>query len=363
MINKLIAIAAIVVAPSLASAQSTGSNGGTGGNGTAGQPTSSTSSPSSGGSAASNPPRTEQQRRHDSLVTQMRNQRADTGNVQQFNGALSSDTTDTTGRDTTRSDTSMMNRSDSTMMDSMRTDTTRFHTDTTDTSTYRDTTEEHGELYTPPRGALAARNMGLKSDQAKELQKAINDAGCHAGPVDGVIGPKTREGITCVREQKGIQGEGLDGVLSALGLSFTPSPNATEQSPRSGSRFRPHNGVNPESTMSRPDTSTAASSYQSDTTTTPTMDTTRSTDSSMVTDTSRSMDTTSTMDTTSVMDSTTAPDTTTPRDTSSAYPSTTPTDSTTTTNPVDTTMNPMNPMHQTDTTLTRPDTSAMRGRN
>jgi hypothetical protein len=339
MINKLIAIAAVVVAPSLATAQSNGSSGST----------------------------------------------SDTGNVQQFNGALSSDTTDTTGRDTTRSDTSMMmNRSDTTMMDTMRTDTmmrdttradtadtTRFHKDTTtDTSTYRETTEEHGEI-APPPGAPAGRNLGLSTDQVKDLQKAINDAGCHAGPVDGMLGPETREGIACVREQKGIQGEGLNDVLSALGLSFTASPDATVRSRRTGNRFHPDSSTNPESTMSRPDTSTAPSTYQTDTTTTPTMDTTRSMDSSMVTDTTRSMDTTSTMDTTtsmdtsSVMDSTTTRDTTTPPDTSSAYPSTTttPTDTTTPTNPVDTTMNPMNPMHQTDSTLTRPDTSGVRGRS
>jgi hypothetical protein len=225
------------------------------------------------------------------------------------------------------------------MTDTMRTDTTMLRSDTTDTSTYRDTTEEHGAIYTPPRGALAARNMGLSTDQVKELQQAINDAGCHAGAVDGVVGPETREGISCIREQKGIQGDDVNDVISALGLSFTASPNATEPSSRTGTQLNPDSGVNAESSMSRPDTSTAPSSYQSDTTTTPTMDTTRSMDSSMVTDTSTSMDSTSTMDTT------------------------TPTDTTTTTNPVDTTMNPMNPMHQTDTTISRPDTSGVRGRN
>jgi hypothetical protein len=373
MLNKLIAIAAIAMAPSLASAQSTGGTGGssTGGN-SGGQSATQTNSASSGGSTASNPPRTEQQRRHDSLVTQMRNQRADTGNVQQFNGALS-DTTDTTRRDTTRSDTSMMmnrsdtsmmNRSDTSMMNrpdtSMnRTDTTmsdtarsRLHPESTTTDTGTTTVESHGGLYTPGRSGMRggmrsgrSANMGLSTDQVKELQQAINNAGCHAGPVDGMIGHETREGIACVRQEKGIQGDHMNDVLSALGLGFTASPNARVHMPR---KERMHRG---DSTMNRGDTTTSPSSfksdtttgsYQSDTTTTPTMDTTRSADSSMATDTTHSMDTTR------------APDTTMSRDTSSEYPRST------TTNPTDTTMNPMNPMHQTDTSLTGPDTSKVR---
>jgi hypothetical protein len=318
----------------------------------------------------------------------MRNQRADTGNVQQFNGALS-DTTDTTRTDTTRSDTTMMNRSDTTMMNrsdttmmnrsdtSMmhRSDTSMMHrsdtsmnrADTTDTSMSRDTLrsrlhpqstatdtgtttmESHGALSTPNRSEMRGRrgaNMGLSTDQVKELQQAINDAGCHAGPVDGVIGHETREGIACVRQEKGIQGDRMNDVLSALGLGFTASPDARVHTPRKG---RMHRG---DSTTNRGDTTTTPSSYQSDTTagsyqadttTTPTMDTTRSADSSMATDTTHSMDTTR------------SPDTTMSRDTSSESPRST------TTNPSDSTMNPMNPMHPTDTSLSRPDTSTVKG--
>jgi len=203
MISKLIAIAAIVMAPSLASAQATGGTSGSSTGGTGGG-----QGASAGGSAASNPPRTEQQRRHDSLVTQLRNQRADTGNVQQFNGALS-DTTDTTRKDTTRSDTTMMHRSDTSRMHrtdtsmtghradtSMnRTDTTmnrdtsrmRLHPESTVTDTGTTTTESRGAIATPNRSAMRGRrsaNMGLSTDQVKELQQAINNSGCHAGPVD-----------------------------------------------------------------------------------------------------------------------------------------------------------------------------------
>jgi len=333
MINKLMAIAAIMMTPSLASAQSSGSS-----------------------------------------------RQADTGNVQQFNGALSSDTTDTTRRDTTRSDTSMMmNQSDTMMMDTTRTDTmmmdttrtdtsmmnqtdttmyrpdttmnrdttdtTRFHTDTARTDTSTTTVESHGRLYTPPGHAMLGRNMGLSADQVEELQKAVNDAGCHAGPVDGLIGPQTREGIACVREQKGIQGDQLNDVLSALGLSFTAPSDA--RVPRS----RNENVKSSDSTMYRTDTTTP-STYQTDTSTTPTMDTTRSVDSSMVTDTTVvDSTTTTTVDTTRSVDTTTTMDTTTPPDTSSAYPTDT------TTNPSDSTMNPMNPMHPTDTTTNQMDTT------
>ena len=86
---------------------------------------------------------------------------------------------------------------------------------TTSDTTMRDTT------YTTSEGSLAApsANLGLTTEQVKELQQAINDAGCHAGPVDGIAGPQTREGIACVREQKGIQGDDLNDAAQKAGAA------------------------------------------------------------------------------------------------------------------------------------------------
>ncbi len=83
-------------------------------------------------------------------------------------------------------------------------------------------------------GALAptgSRNLGLTNDQAKELQQAINAAGCNAGRADGEIGPATYAGIACVRRQKNISGNNVNDVLRALGLNFTApdSLSATAQ--------------------------------------------------------------------------------------------------------------------------------------
>lgn len=73
-------------------------------------------------------------------------------------------------------------------------------------------------------------NMGLSSDQVKQLQQALNDAGCQAGAVDGVLGPKTRHAIACVRKEKNISGQSLDDVLSALNLGFTTSSSSSSSS-------------------------------------------------------------------------------------------------------------------------------------
>src|SRR5581483_7950778 len=152
--------------------------------------------------------------------------------AQSDTGAMQRDTGRTRMRDTTMMrDTSMMRMHDTTMHDttmmrdtSMMRDTTRMHRDTArdDTTalqrgnlTYETST---GGLYSPSRG-----NAGLSTEQVKQLQQALNDAGCHAGPVDGLMGPQTRQGIACLREQRSITGDNLNDVLQALNLGFTAS--------------------------------------------------------------------------------------------------------------------------------------------
>lgn len=90
---------------------------------------------------------------------------------------------------------------------------------TTSDTTMRDTTvttTSEGQLAVP-----SSSNLGLTTEQVKELQKAINNNGCDAGPVTGTIDDATQKGIDCIRESKHVQGSDINDVLQALGLSFT----------------------------------------------------------------------------------------------------------------------------------------------
>lgn len=71
-------------------------------------------------------------------------------------------------------------------------------------------------------GANTGNNdLGLTHEQVMELQRAINDhAGCNAGPVDGIVGPRTERGIACIKREMNISG-GTNEVLRALNLQFT----------------------------------------------------------------------------------------------------------------------------------------------
>lgn len=75
----------------------------------------------------------------------------------------------------------------------------------------------------PSMGATNA--LGLTMQQTKELQHAINAAGCDAGPANGMLTEKTHGGIACVRRERHIQGADLNDVLKSLGLSFTAKPS------------------------------------------------------------------------------------------------------------------------------------------
>ncbi|HEX7940499.1 MAG TPA: hypothetical protein VF488_01770, partial [Gemmatimonadaceae bacterium] len=90
-----------------------------------------------------------------------------------------------------------------------------------------------GTVQSSSEGRLAHKrsrrhDMGLTPDQVKQLQTAINQAGCQAGQPDGVVGAQTRQGIACVKKQKGITGNNIDDVLSALNLGFTAGTSTSE---------------------------------------------------------------------------------------------------------------------------------------
>jgi len=132
---------------------------------------------------------------------------------------------------------------------------------TTSDTTQRDTT------YTTSEGVLAepSANFGLTTDQVKQLQKAINENGCNAGDVTGVVDDATREGIQCVRDAKGIESTDINEVLKALGLPFTAgstteqnaiSSDTTDSTMKSDTTFQTDSGVLQRDTTALPDTST-----------------------------------------------------------------------------------------------------------
>lgn len=71
------------------------------------------------------------------------------------------------------------------------------------------------------KGADApSMQLNLSSDQVQELQAALNDAGCDAGPVDGVVGAQTRAGITCGLQKHNISDQDMPALYRALNLNF-----------------------------------------------------------------------------------------------------------------------------------------------
>ncbi len=80
------------------------------------------------------------------------------------------------------------------------------------------------------RGPSGAEAMGgtraattrrdLSADQVRRLQAALNDAGCDAGAVDGVMGRRTRQAIACGQQKNNLGSDDLSGLYRALDLDF-----------------------------------------------------------------------------------------------------------------------------------------------
>jgi len=77
-----------------------------------------------------------------------------------------------------------------------------------------------GEAAMSPAKGANFDLSGLSSDQIKELQNALNNAGCKAGPVDGIVGPRTQHGIACGMEKNNITGQDPKALYQALHLNF-----------------------------------------------------------------------------------------------------------------------------------------------
>jgi peptidoglycan hydrolase-like protein with peptidoglycan-binding domain len=73
-------------------------------------------------------------------------------------------------------------------------------------------------------------NRGLSRAQVERLQARLNEIGCEAGAVDGLIGPVTRRAIECARQRENVTGTGLAALMRALGLE--EAAGAVEPAPR-----------------------------------------------------------------------------------------------------------------------------------
>jgi peptidoglycan hydrolase-like protein with peptidoglycan-binding domain len=97
---------------------------------------------------------------------------------------------------------------------------------------------------TQPSGALGGQRQeqgmqqqGMDSETIKQVQQALNDKGHDAGPVDGIMGPKTQQGLKDFQKAQGMRESGrLDQqTLSALGVQGQSSVGASGQRDAMGS--------------------------------------------------------------------------------------------------------------------------------
>lgn len=78
--------------------------------------------------------------------------------------------------------------------------------------------ESRGRVETGRRGP---RNLGLTNAQVRMLQQSLEDDGCDPGPVDGIIGPRTRRAIACGFRENDLDGRNLNELFRALDLQLT----------------------------------------------------------------------------------------------------------------------------------------------
>ena len=114
-----------------------------------------------------------------------------------------------------------------------------------DTTRHRDAMQQ-GERTSTAHGRRMGRrgSMGLSTDQVRQLQQALNDAGCEAGAVDGRLGPRTREAMACARQKNNLTGNNPNELFRALNLGFTTADSTGMGSTmRSGSHMNDSTGT------------------------------------------------------------------------------------------------------------------------
>ena len=95
-----------------------------------------------------------------------------------------------------------------------------------DTSRMRGVDSTHGRRHRQTSaGAIgrSSRNYDLTHDQITQLQTALKQADCDPGPIDGVIGARTRRAMNCARQKNNVTGNNPNDLFRSLNLTFTTS--------------------------------------------------------------------------------------------------------------------------------------------
>lgn len=69
-------------------------------------------------------------------------------------------------------------------------------------------------------------NRGLSRATVERLQTRLGERGCDPGPVDGLIGPRTRAAMECARQRENIPGNDVRELLRALDVTPAVRPGA-----------------------------------------------------------------------------------------------------------------------------------------
>jgi peptidoglycan hydrolase-like protein with peptidoglycan-binding domain len=98
-------------------------------------------------------------------------------------------------------------------------------------------------------GRTSRRNYGLNKDQITQLQTALQQANCNPGPIDGVLGPRTRSAMACARRNNNITGNNPNDLFRSLNLGFTTPDSTGMGGVMSGRRGRGTRGMGADTTM------------------------------------------------------------------------------------------------------------------
>lgn len=81
--------------------------------------------------------------------------------------------------------------------------------------------ESAGEVAPALSTSVRTSMADLTRADVRELQGAMADAGCPVGPIDGIVGARTRHALECVKRKYEITNTDLTSVLEALNLRLT----------------------------------------------------------------------------------------------------------------------------------------------
>jgi hypothetical protein len=99
---------------------------------------------------------------------------------------------------------------------------------------------DHRIVAVMPVGSSAAQRGGgsqggsvnLSQSEIREVQMKLNQKGFNVGEPDGVMGPKTRDGLAQFQRQEGLQASGDIDSQTADALGISNAPSTTGSAPR-----------------------------------------------------------------------------------------------------------------------------------